>query len=543
MVQKLLFTAAFFATLCMGFMTPAVSASAVPALITEVQTGFIDNASGLEYPKQEFIEIANISSSVLSLNGWRIEYLSAAHDGTAAPTSVLVELQGSLPLNGQALFSYVGYNPAMSDLGFGMGSTSTSGMLAKSGGHIRMVTADGTQIDCVAWGSAVAIAGCDKVNALPSTGQTMQRPHSDNGSYDKILGIKSMAPPTPKGGEIYTPSPGPSNPSPGSPQTPGVDPEVPEEPQEPQEPEPTEPEESQSCSVIELSEVLPNPMGDDASGEFIELYNSSDQAVSLNGCSLRLGTTGKTYTFASDAQMAVHEYKAFYYGTTALQLSNSGGEVWLLAPGVQSSLTYPSSTDDQAWALIDGAWQTTFRPTPNAQNVLYIPGESDDDTTTDIIAASIEPCPVGKYRNPATNRCKNTDSEPAACDAGQERNPETNRCRKIATTSSTTTPCEPGQERNPLTNRCRKIASSTSTTTACAEGQERNPETNRCRKVAGASTSKASPDDTAGKANQNYRILIAVLILIAGYALYEYRQDIRSNFNKLRSSFGRKGSA
>lgn len=522
MTKKLFFTLSFFISLCVSFAAPLVHAAISPsALITEVQTGTIDAVSGLEYPKQEFIEVANVSSGPLKMDGWRLEYLSAAHNGTGEPTAVLLEISGTLPLNGQALFSYIGYNPTSTDASFGEGSTASSGMLAKSGGHVRLVNGEEV-IDCVAWGSAVAIAGCDKVSSVASAGQTIQRPHSDNGSYDKALGVKNLSPPTPLGGQLY-PSFDPPTPNPNGPNVPGE--EEPEEPEEPSIP--------LTCSSIELSEVLPNPAGTDAAGEFIELYNPTDQAISLQGCSLRFGMTGKTYTFSADAVLVAHEYRAFMYSTTAISLTNSGGEVWFLSPGVQSSLTYPASEDDQAWAFIDGVWQTTFRPTPNAANVRFIPGE--DVGVQGALTAAAEPCPVGKYRNPETNRCKNIETEngPTPCAEGQERNPETNRCRKITTTTTTVTPCGPGQERNPETNRCRKVQVA-ATAAPCPEGQERNQETNRCRKVAATTPKNSQSTEQGGGSRQNYVILAIVFALIAGYAIYEYRQDIRVSLGKLR---------
>lgn len=541
MIKKLLLTFSYIITLGIGMFAP-VSANTLPqALITEVQTGFIDASSGLEYPKQEFIEVANVSAAPLVMDGWQLEYLSAAHDGTGEPTAELNTINGTLPLNGHALFSYIGYNPASSDASFGVGSIATSGMLAKSGGRVRLMNGD-IMVDCVAWGSATALTGCDKVSGTSAAGQTIQRPHSDNGSYDKTLGVKHLSPPTPRGGELY-PSFEMPEPNPNGPNVPGTEdpePEVPEEPENPEQPqEPQQPTIPLNCPGVELSEILPNPAGVDTIGEFIELYNTTDQTVSLQGCSLRLGAAGKVYNFAAGTHLQPYEYRAFMYSTTGISLTNSGGEVWLLSPEVQTSLTYPTSADDQAWALIDGVWQTTFQPTPNAPNVLLLPA----GRVASLAAAGVEPCPEGKFRNPETNRCKNIETEtgPTPCAEGQERNPETNRCRKIAAAATTPTPCAEGQERNPLTNRCRKITTAT-TQTPCAAGQERNPETNRCRKITTA-TAKADPDAAKSSGIQNYRILIAVLILILGYAVYEYRQDLGAQLTKLRNSIVKRGSS
>ena len=43
--------------------------------------------------------------------------------------------------------------------------------------------------------------------------------------------------------------------------------------------------------MLYINEWLPNPVGNDATGEFIELYNSGTTGVSLNGYSLGDGAT------------------------------------------------------------------------------------------------------------------------------------------------------------------------------------------------------------------------------------------------------------
>lgn len=497
----------------LGFTKPALAQNP-PILISEVQTGFIDS-SGTEFPKQEFIELTNVSGGWLNMTDWRLEYLSAAHDGSGVPTSTLVSFTGRLPAGGKALFSYTGYLSGFMDRGFGEGSTASSGLLAKSGGHVRLTDGIST-IDCVAWGSASVIEGCDKVVPLATASQSIQRPLSESGSYDKLLGVKNLAPPSPQGGELYDLLP----------QEPPVDP--------PTEPEPEVP--VSKCENVILTELLPNPAGDDAAGEFIELHNTSNKDQTLAGCVLRIGTAGKQYALPADAKLLSGEYKAFYFSTTALGLTNSGGEVWLLSDQAPQSAAYPTLGDDQAWALINGLWQVTDVPTPGAPNVLPDPGEIVTSTE------STEPCPTGKFRNPETGRCKNieSDNELTPCSAGQERNPDTGRCRKVTTASATLASCGPGEERNATTNRCRKVTTTQTSVKACEAGQERNPETNRCRKVAAASSGASGPDGNGSNMTQNYRILLIVLLLVLAYAIYEYRQEITKGVSTLRTKLQRK---
>ena len=63
----------------------------------------------------------------------------------------------------------------------------------------------------------------------------------------------------------------------------------------------------------------------------------------------------------------------------------------------------------------------------------------------------IKPCPPGKERNPATNRCRKIQNNVVT-------NVNRRNTRKKQRTPLSKRPCPPGKERNPVTKRCRKIA-------------------------------------------------------------------------------------
>lgn len=69
------------------------------------------------------------------------------------------------------------------------------------------------------------------------------------------------------------------------------------------------------------------------------------------------------------------------------------------------------------------------------------------------------------------------------CDAGYYRNPDTGNCNKMAATGSTLADCGVGKYRSPDTNRCRSLEALATALTPCDAGQYRNPETNRCRSL------------------------------------------------------------
>ena len=186
--------------------------------------------------------------------------------------------------------------------------------------------------------------------------------------------------------------------------------------------------------------------------------------------------------------------------------------------------------------------------------------QSDDDDLPD--------CPDGYERNPETNRCRkiatgedeeddNGGSALLPCRAGYVRNPATNRCIKVASSSTTgtgsLTPCKEGYKRNPVTNRCVKIADTNSASTKnkltpCKDGYERNPTTNRCVKkkaVSGGTNStktdnakypvKTSTDQAKSTSTATLIIaLIATTAVALGILAWQYRQEIKRAYDKLR---------
>lgn len=128
-----------------------------------------------------------------------------------------------------------------------------------------------------------------------------------------------------------------------------------------------------------ITELLPNPVGsgNDATNEFIELYNPNSGGFDLSGFSLQTGTTNlHSFTFPAGTALVPADFAAFYSSYTGLSLSNSGGQARLLAPNgtvISSTPAYGTAADGQAWALGDGNWTWTSKVTPGAANVIVVP--------------------------------------------------------------------------------------------------------------------------------------------------------------------------
>lgn len=83
--------------------------------------------------------------------------------------------------------------------------------------------------------------------------------------------------------------------------------------------------------MIYINEWLPNPVGNDNAGEFIELYNSGAATVSLGGYSLSDGAKKEFHLLGYS--IPAGGYLVFKKDQTKLALKNTDGGLWLYGPG------------------------------------------------------------------------------------------------------------------------------------------------------------------------------------------------------------------
>jgi hypothetical protein len=479
-----------------------------PLLITEVQTGGLTNAA------EELVELYNPGNTALDLNGWQVQYMAA----TGTNWISKADLSGTVDAGAYYIVATTGYiQPRQAVMASG---------LSANGGHIRLITSEGIGIDMTSWGSAMQPETAPA--EAPQLGMNIQRCVADNGVY-----VDSDDNGTDYG--VYSPTPGTGIGCllPG-PETPPVD--IPD-------PQP-------KCQAVVFSEILPNPKGTDAGAEFIELLNTSDEAIDLEGCQLLIGS--QEYVFPQAMIIDARSYLTISDTQTDIQLPNStGGTLYLLDGDTEvATAGYPQDMPDgSVWMHEDGQWAISYSPTPGEPNVLLAvkpcpPGQTRSPETGRCGAVATNPkgplpCKQGQIRNPDTNRCRAVAGVSATltpCKPGQTRNPATNRCRASVATASALVPCKPGQERNPDTNRCRSLASTVSSLKPCTAGQERSPETNRCRKVAALATAHpVEVKDVASnsKAPVAWWLFGAVGVGAASYAIYEWRHEILKKLQRV----------
>ena len=547
-------------------MVPSVSAlSSDHVVILQTQIGGVGSGTA----SQEFILLYNTSATDVNVTDWCVQYSSAANgvdfsdiaciESPSETTELWLETGGMVSF---ATSQFIEANP-----GF-VSDFVLNGGLAAAGGHVRVVDSTEAEIDRLGWGSASAPEGFaadtplagdvlsrnltaeeldTDVNRVDFRSTAILNPitsglYEQDAAIDLCTNIDGIQTEIPNGflidedGGCYLDV---------CPNIEGLQIELPEGLYIPDgEADCIDVPVELNDAVLLITELLPNAPSYDTGLEFIEIYNPNNQIIDLMGYVLQLGPSYTKEFVITEGEIAPGQYLTFSDTESGIALPNSTATIRLITPAgtvVSETAAYNVPNDDVSWALVEDVWIFTNQITPGAANKPYF---EPPDEEVEGITSTVAPCPAGKFRNPATNRCKNIEtavSQLVPCEADEFRNPETNRCRKIVSTSSALTPCKEGQFRNPETNRCKSVTSSTSELAPCAEGQERNPETNRCRKiqVLSASSDGSLPNVTDIQVENTegqfeWPIVTATILGATGYVGYEWRNELRQRLAKLK---------
>lgn len=139
-----------------------------------------------------------------------------------------------------------------------------------------------------------------------------------------------------------------------------------------------------------INEILPNPVGSDTGGEFIELRNLGHVSVDLAGWQLDDNDGGSApYTIPAGTTIGAGAIRVFLRSETKIALNNDGDSARLLDPsqGLRASVAYPSSLAEgvsynlppQATAATATAYVASTTTTPGSTNVVTIPVEEEED--------------------------------------------------------------------------------------------------------------------------------------------------------------------
>lgn len=478
------------------------SASSGSVVISQVQTGSSSSSS------QEYVSIYNNSEQPVDLTNWCVNYASASDAtqtqlGCIKPpdlhTKLMLPSYASVVLaSNEFLSAHPGYN---ADFIFTAGISATSG-------HIKLLNQDKSVIDKLGWGAAASPEGTSA--PAPPAGKILQRLTEQNILKDSNNNIADFQP-----AELVLRQPGNL-----------YEEDIPVDPAGP---------------APLINELMPDAEGADAGKEFIEFYNPNETPVNLKDYIIQVGPSyAKSYPLPA-MTMEPGSYLALNDLQTGMVLPNTSASVRLVASGdiVSSSEAYDSLGEGVSWILINDAWELTYAPTPNAENILHetknCPAtQVRSDLTGSCTNAAeegntITACKPDQERNLATNRCRKISvitSALLSCKAGQVRNPETGRCRSITAALTGASPCKPGQTRSPETKRCRNAAITHKK--SCPAGQQINPKTNRCKKAAGSAAKLNNVKDVrTGLIANNAKWWVAGFATVgsAGYAIYEWRRE------------------
>ncbi len=498
-----------------------VSGQDVSVLISQVQVG--GTVSGTA--SQEFIDVTNTGASVIDVTDWCLYYASSATSGQGTKLVCITTpaLEQRVYIDAGSTIRLV-TEEYLSTQTNAIPSGIFKGGLSATGGHVHLISQENMIVDTVGWGSA-QFAETAAVTA-PAGGMTMQRLLTAGQLIDtnnNAADFRLAPPPAVDLALLVEVTDFCLNQT----EFPGAQAAIPNGFIRDDGGNCVEMVEQVSCEGVRLSEIQPNPSGADEGVEYVELYNTLATRVDVQSCTLQVNGVNHKVSGTIDA--------GTYLVVKDVALPNASGATIVLISDIEEVITYPANMrDDEAFALVTDSWEVTNRPTPGDANLSLLV-ESTSATSNNLAA-----CPVGKVRNPETNRCRSLTSSESSlvpCAPNQYRSPETNRCRSSIAAASTLKSCEPNQIRNPETNRCKSVADASNVLKPCDEGEERNPETNRCRKITGVVGAASTIDPaTSQDAQRNHRVLAIAVVLAVCYGIYEYRQDIGQ---KLRSVYSR----
>ena len=120
--------------------------------------------------------------------------------------------------------------------------------------------------------------------------------------------------------------------------------------------------------MLQITEWLPNPVGSDVSGEWVELFNDGAAAANLSGWRLEM-KSGKSFSFKNGA-IGAGEYKVFARKETKLTLKNTDEAISLIDPSdrvMQKSEFFGTAPEGKSFNLVGTAF-LFGNPSPGRAN-------------------------------------------------------------------------------------------------------------------------------------------------------------------------------
>jgi hypothetical protein len=147
-----------------------------------------------------------------------------------------------------------------------------------------------------------------------------------------------------------------------------------------------------ACEGVRITELLPNPSGEDTGHEWIEITNESSQPESLSQCQINLA--GEIYRFLPDDVLGAGEWRMITelfdanQSPKVITLRNSDESNVLLqrvrADGTLEtiqSFVYKDAPEGQSWARFAAGWRWEPLPTPGLDNTTPPPPAASEAPT------------------------------------------------------------------------------------------------------------------------------------------------------------------
>jgi hypothetical protein len=126
--------------------------------------------------------------------------------------------------------------------------------------------------------------------------------------------------------------------------------------------------------MIIINEFLPNPVGKDADGEWIELFNNDLKPINLGNWKIK-DASGKTFIFKGqflNKTISSGEYLILNYKTTKISLNNDAETLFLYDSGgnlVDKAEFSGSVPEGKSFGRSAGKFILTEKPTPASANI------------------------------------------------------------------------------------------------------------------------------------------------------------------------------
>ncbi|HCP08500.1 MAG TPA: hypothetical protein DIT25_01735 [Candidatus Moranbacteria bacterium] len=135
---------------------------------------------------------------------------------------------------------------------------------------------------------------------------------------------------------------------------------------------------TESEYAIRLNEILPNPKGDESTGEYVEIYNGENFEIDLSGWILGDASTIKNktlskkgYIFPEGTVLKSGDYLVLYRPVFVFSMNNSGKEtIYLLDPdgNTASSVSYDGAKEGVSFNFDGKTWRWSKFLTPGKKN-------------------------------------------------------------------------------------------------------------------------------------------------------------------------------